>query len=299
MNKKLVIAVILFALLGIGGYYAFTLQNSATRPGHSMEAMDSNSPNTQSLRGYEIEVTSVPTSIAPEEPVTIQYVIKNDQGEIVKDFATVHEKIMHFIVVRKDLAYFLHLHPEFNETSGEFSVVVTFPESGPYRLFPDFTPNKDNPQKLPATVNHDLEVGQPGDYAEQNVVPDTERTKTYADYSVTAEFPATIKKQTDVTYSVNVSQNGTPVTNLQQYLGALGHSVILKEGSLDFIHTHALEAGAEAMEGHSMEQESNVGSTGPKISFATSFPESGVYKVFTQFQHEGNIMTTNYVVNVE
>jgi len=82
-------------------------------------------------------------------------------------------------------------------------------------------------------------------------------------------------------------------------LGALGHSVILKEGMLDFIHTHAVEADSTT-EGHG-EHGATIETTGagPTISFATYFPEVGLYKIFTQFQHEGTVQTVNYTVAVE
>jgi hypothetical protein len=75
--------------------------------------------------------------ITLNEPTTIKYRIKDDKRDIVTDFAIAHEKIMHFIVVRKDLTQFQHLHPDFNQETGEFSVAVTFPAAGPYRFFAD------------------------------------------------------------------------------------------------------------------------------------------------------------------
>lgn len=254
-------------------------------------------PVVQSHRGYEIEVTSNINNIKPQKSVVFTYKIRNDKGEILKDYEVAHEKIMHFIVVRKDLAYFQHLHPDFNKATGEFSVDVTYPDHGPYRIFPDFTPGDENPQKLPVTVSHDVEVGNSSKYYAQSVVPDSEQTKTYGNYKVTMAIPSDTKKQEEVTYTLNITKNGKPVTNLENYLGALGHSVILKEESLDFIHTHAFDATDDnAMQEHTKQQE--TASNGPKISFATTFPESGVYKIFTQFQHEGEVQTVDYIVKV-
>src|SRR5918996_5677173 len=120
-----------------------------------------NKPADQSHRSYEIEVIEKPTTnqITLNEPTTIKYRVKDDEGNVVTDFAIAHEKIMHFIVVRKDLTQFQHLHPDFNQETGEFSVAVTFSTTGPYRFFADFTPGTDNPMKLPVTVYSDLPVG--------------------------------------------------------------------------------------------------------------------------------------------
>src|SRR5918992_1437440 len=106
-----------------------------------------NKPGDQSHRSYAIDVTEKPTAnqMTLNEPTTIRYRIKNDKGDVVTDFAVAHEKIMHFIVVRRDLTQFQHLHPDFNQETGEFRVAVAFPAPGPYRFFADFTPGTDNP----------------------------------------------------------------------------------------------------------------------------------------------------------
>ena len=62
----------------------------------------------------------------------------------------VHEKIMHFIVIRKDLANFQHVHPDFNSSTGEFTLSnLTLPSDGEYRLFADFTPTASQMNAIP------------------------------------------------------------------------------------------------------------------------------------------------------
>ena len=104
-------------------------------------------------------MTSDTTNVQPKLPTTLTYKIKNDRDEILKNYGIAHEKIMHLIVVRKDLLQFQHAHPEFDSLTGEFTVQLTFPTDGPYRIFPDFTPGDDNPQKLPVTVYEDIDIG--------------------------------------------------------------------------------------------------------------------------------------------
>ena len=238
----------------------------------------------QSHRSYELIVTSNTNNVKPGQPAEITYKVKNDRGEIVKDFATVHEKIMHFILVRKDLQGFQHLHPDFNQTTGEFAIHITFPTDGPYRMFPDFTPAKsaDNPQLLPITLFYDIVVGNINNYKAQPVINDDDAIKMLGDYQVVYLVSKPLEVQKSVGYSLTIAKNGQPVKDLQPYLGALGHSVILKAETLDFIHTHA---------------ESENG-TGPTIFFSTSFPEAGIYKTFTQFQHQDNILISDYMIAV-
>src|ERR671915_517783 len=237
MKKYLPFILIGVMLLLVTPFIVGAFFLSYNLEGHQEEVMQ-NKPGDQSHRSYAIDVTEKPMAkqITLNEPTTIKYRIKNDQGNIVTDFAIAHEKVMHFIVVRKDLTQFQHLHPDFNQETGEFRVAVAFPALGPYRFFADFTPGTDNPMQLPVT--------------------------------------------------------------LENYLGALGHSVVLKAETLDYIHTHAGEQG-DAMEhgehgGHAMPPAQEN-----KIDFSTTFPDAGIYRIFTQFQHQGNVLTTAYTVAVK
>lgn len=279
----------------------FKQKQSFTPQGHNMEEMNGR-PVAQSHRSYEIEVTSKSDNINPNQPAVFKFKIKNDKGDTLKNYSVVHTKIMHFIIVRKDLQYFQHLHPDFDKDSGVYSIAVTFPADGPYRLFPDFTPaaSEDNPQQLTVTLNADVNVGDMNKYTAKPVIPDNNNLKTVNGYTINYDIPKELKSQTEISYSLNVEKNRQSISDLENYLGALGHGVILKEGTLDFIHTHAGEVkqaeGAKMDHGSSMMNKDT--SKGPKIDFSTSFPESGRYKIFTQFQHAGKVITTDYVVTV-
>ena len=85
------------------------------------------------------------------------------------------------------------------------------------------------------------------------------------------------------TYALTDASN-TPVKDLETYLGALGHAVVLREGTLDFIHAHPVEDAAKPQNG--------------KVNFMVYFPEAGKYKVFTQFQRAGKVITIEFVVTV-
>lgn len=111
-----------------------------------------------------------------------------------------------------------------------------------------------------------------------------------------------IQAKREFTYSLLVEKDGQPVTNLENYLGAKGHSVIIRKKTLDYIHTYALneDKGLEqAVHGgeHAAKQKEAF-TQGNQIDFSITFPESGIYNIFTQFQHQGKIVTTDYVVNV-
>ena len=284
MTRYIVVFIILIVVL-VTGLYLYS--NSKKEQNNSRQSAEhgttggGHQSTAQGQRTYEPEITSDTTNIKPNQPIKFSYKIKNNKGEVIKNYETVHEKIMHFIVVRKDLQNFQHLHPDFNQATGEFTVNITFPTDGHYRVFPDFTPSEDNPQKLPVTLYHDMDVGDTNQYKAQIVVTDTILKKTIGEYQITYNFPTEIMMRNEISYSLSIEKNNQPVKDLENYLGALGHSVILKEDTLDFIHTHAEETNE---------------SRGPEIKFSTSFPEEGVYKIFTQFQHQGMVTTTDYAV---
>ena len=265
----------------------------------------------QSHRSYCLQSLSSVNTLLPNVPVAYSFRIVDDQGNTLKDFDTVHEWMVHFIVVRKDLAEFQHVHPDFNASTGIFAFLdLTFPSNGAYRLFADFTPSAaqmgPDGLKLAVAAFQDVNVGDLKKYS-LSPIGTEEKSKTFGQYQVSLTTqPAQITAGNPESLTFTIQKDGKLVKNLEQYLGAPGHAIILREGTLDFIHAHA--------EGHSM---SSMGTTmsgtmpdvnqegmkmdtgGPTINFKTSFPESGNYKIFLQFQHEGQVVTADFVVNVE
>lgn len=242
----------------------------------------------QSHRSYCVKSDSSGKTYSVNSPNEYSFSIVDDQGDTLKNFEITHTKLMHVIVARKDLAYFQHVHPEFNQATGVFSFKdLTFPADGVYRIFADFAPGggqKDSSgMPLPVTLSEDVPVGIGANYTPQ-MLGSEERTKTFGDYQVTFSTDKTLMSGVQSMITFNLKQNGKPVTDLQEYLGALGHSVILREGNLDFIHAHPMEDVTTDQDG--------------KVDFMVDFPEAGKYKIFTQFQRNGKVFTTDFVVSV-
>src|SRR4028118_2120574 len=57
----------------------------------------------------------------------------------VREFKMVHDKLMHLIVVSKDLSYFNHVHPE-PKGNGLFIIEQTLPRGGDFKVYADYTP---------------------------------------------------------------------------------------------------------------------------------------------------------------
>ena len=248
----------------------------------------SNSMPIQSHRSYFIKSDSRGKSYAVGVPQEYSFSIVDEQGATLKDFQITHTKPMHVIVARKDLAYFQHVHPEYDPASGTFSFSdLTFPAPGPYRIFADFAPagaQMDSMgMSLGVTLSEDVSVGAPAAYAPQPIGSE-ERAKSFDGYQVTLRTGGTPSSGAESSLAFDISRGGVPVTDLQEYLGALGHMVVLREGTLDFIHAHPIDSASARQNG--------------TVSFMVSFPAAGKYKIFTQFQRAGTVLTTDFAVTV-
>lgn len=247
-----------------------------------------NSMPIQSHRSYCVKSDSSGKVYSVNAPNEYSFSIVDDQGNTLKDFAITHTKPMHVIVVRKDLAYFQHVHPTYDASTGIFTFNdLTFPADGEYRIFADFAPNggqKDSMgMPLAVTQYEDVLTGTNENFHPQPIGSE-ERTKTFNGYQVVLSSDQALVSGKEVMLTFNLKDSGKPITDLQEYLGALGHSVILREGNLDFIHAHPME-------------DVNRPQTG-EVGFMVNFPEAGKYKVFTQFQRNGKVFTTDFVVSV-
>lgn len=220
--------------------------------------------------------------------------IVDDRGKTVEEFATVHEKIMHAIVVRKDLTQFQHLHPRLVE-NGQFVIDdLVFRVGGEYRVFADFAPlsaQRDaHGQPLQVVLFEDITVKGS---APASVPVDTQQRTFGTDgYTFTlATTPGSPRSGETVRLRFTEQQAGRTLTNLESYLGALGHVVVLRQEDLEFLHTHPVtERQAPAFAGQAPDG---------VVEFEVAFPTAGTYKIFGQFQHAGKVLTSEFGIEVE
>lgn len=274
-NNALIISLIA-AVAIIGGAFVFTQH---TPSGGVM---------VQSHRTYHLQSDSQGKTYAVNTPTEYSFSIVDEQGNTLKDFAVTHTKQMHVIVVRKDLGFFQHIHPVYDQKTGTFSFTdLTFPADGTYRIFADFAPGNSQMDAmgmpLTVTLSEDVSVGNATKYMPQPIGTE-EKTKTFDGMTVTLATHGVPTSGAENMLMFSLTQNGKPVTDLEPYLGALGHAVILREGTLDFIHAHPLEDVAKPQNG--------------MVDFMIDFPQPGRYKVFTQFQRGGKVITTDFVLTV-
>ena len=196
----------------------------------------------------------------------LSFRIVDDRGGAITDFDEEHERRMHVIVVRRDLTGYQHLHPRM-AADGTWSVGMRLDAPGVYRVYADFTRGDG-----PITLATDLTVAGASRAAE---LPEPATVARAGDYEV-----ALSEHGDDAVFTVG--RNGAPVEDIEPYLGARGHLVVLREGDLAYLHVHP-EDDATA---------------GREIRFGVEYPSEGRYRMFLQFKHEGRIHTAAFTTEI-
>jgi hypothetical protein len=224
--------------------------------------------------GYRLQTLS--TTLAVGAPQPFQFRILGPGDKPVTGYTTSHDKDLHLIVVRRDLSGFQHVHPEL-AGDGTWSIPLAVGAPGQYRVFADFQPaGRTDGLTLGA------DVPAPGDY-QPRPLPAAERSTTVDGYTVTLTGNLVPGGSSPLTLSV--SKDGTPVTDLQPYLGAYGHLVALRDADLAYLHVHPDGAPGDGKT-----------AAGPDVVFHADVPSAGAYRLYLDFQHGGTVRTAEFTV---
>jgi hypothetical protein len=210
------------------------------------------------------------TRVPVGREVKFAFRILDHDGSPVTSFVTEHERKMHMIVVRRDLSGFQHLHPTMT-ADGTWTTELTLPDAGVWRVFADFATDTGS-----STLGVDVFAAGEFDPVE---LPKPANTATTDRYQVTMEPTGVAGGQTG-SLTFRVARDGQPVTDLEPYLGARGHLVALREGDLAFLHVHPTDAATE----------------GASIGFGAELPSAGRYRLYLQFQHDGQVRTAAFTL---
>ena len=213
-------------------------------------------------------------SLTPGRAVEFAFRVLGPDGGPVTGYTPTHERDLHLIVVRRDLAGFQHVHPSLGP-DGVWRVPLTVAAAGQYRVFADF-----RPAGRAEALTLGADVPAPGPYQPASTPP-VSRTTTVDGYTV--ELTGHLVPGTASAVTLRVSRDGRPVTNLQPYLGAYGHLVTLRSGDLAYLHTHPTGAPGDGRT-----------PSGPDIAFAVEVPSSGTYRLYLDFRHGGVVRTAEF-----
>lgn len=202
--------------------------------------------------------------------------VSDESGNPIKEFKLEHEKLMHLIVVSEDLTYFDHIHPEY-QGEGKFTVMSTFPTGGAYKLYADYVPKGFSKvvKSEMIQVEGNMRTETPLKEGALTQVIDSNEVKLTFDHLMAG-------MQTELNFNFQDVEKNEPIIDLQPYLGAVGHVVIISADTNTYLHVHPVEEKA----------------TGPEATFMTTFPEPGIYKIWGQFKRDDHVFTVPFTVNV-
>ena len=258
-----VLAVLFGAAALAGGAVKPLRAAGKTTPDMGMDAMP--------VRGLAVSDDDFTLHLArrtarPGKSFELAFRITDDHGTTVRNFDVEHTRRMHFIVVRRDMTDFQHLHPT-ESRDGTWRVPLTLHEPGSYRVFADFAVDG-----TPHTLADDLATDGPVTW---QPLPKPSRIATTDGFKVQlTEGPTEAGKESTLNFVV--TRNGHRLQT-QDYLGAKGHLVALRQGDLAFLHVHPAP---------------------DTLDFDAAFPSAGQYRLFLQFRIDGRVHTAGFTQEV-
>ncbi|MCH8330168.1 MAG: hypothetical protein IH946_02125 [Bacteroidetes bacterium] len=242
--------------------------------------------------GYKIDFHSEPQQLVAGGSAILSFTPTKEGNEnALVPLDIHHEKKMHLMILSTDLSYFEHIHPKYNGKEYEIKAIgsdesfskergldeTEFLQGGDYIMFVDYVPagTSGSLDKIPLTVSGTPRKSIP--LGDQSLIWENDG------YHVELSMEKELTMNTPTELKIHITENGKPVTDLDKYLGALAHMVVLSEDTEEYLHVHPMQSSTD----------------GPDVILHTNFPKAGKYKVFMQFNHKGLVRTTNFVVQVD
>ncbi|MBN9109517.1 MAG: hypothetical protein J0I34_12110 [Pseudonocardia sp.] len=224
--------------------------------------------------GYTFAVQN--TSFGLGRPGELAFTISGPDGRPVTSYADAHHGPMQVAVVRRDAAGFQHLQPALG-ADGVWRAPLTLPGGGVWRAYADFAPT-DGP---PLVLGTDLFVQ--GDFTPFRFADS--RTFDVDGYQVRLDGNLVPGTQSQI--YATVSRNGTPVLDLEPYLGAFGHLAVLRQGDLAYLRVQPITSSTPGP----------TDRAGPGTAFTVDVPSAGSYRLFVEFVHGGVTRTAEFSVS--
>lgn len=259
------------------------------------------------VRDYAMQFSTQPRVARAGERTTLRFAIHHPgSGELVRDFAMVHDRRYHLFVINQDMEYFEHIHPE-QDPDGSWTIDVTLPRAGYYKVLSDFVPSGGTAQFIARPL---VTRGYDGDLVGERarLVADTASSKTVGDLTaaLTLDPPTFVAGlYGHLNFHLTDSASGEPATDLQAYLGAFGHTLILNEDMSEYVHSHPIDlsAGFDDEAGPMlfmipMGVDAETLRGGPDVTFDALMPRAGRYRAFTQFRRHDEVRTFAFTFEV-
>src|SRR5215510_11516220 len=259
------------------------------------------------VRDYRLDFRTEPSVVRPGQKTKLLFrIFHPGTGEPIKKFESVHERQYHLFVISQDMEYFQHIHPR-ELPDGTWTIDLTLPKAGYYKVLSDFLPSGGASQFIARPL---VTAGWDGDLVADSahLVPDTATTKIDGDITASVTYdPAhfVVGLYGHMTYHLTDTATGKPITDLQTYLGAFGHTLIMSEDMAEYVHSHPLDILAKPDDdggpptfviAPGADLETLRG--GPDVTFEGLMPKPGRYRAWTQFRRHDKLHTFAFTFNV-
>ncbi len=198
-------------------------------------------------------------------------------------------KLMHLILVRDDFREFAHVHPRFSR--GHFIVPITIAQGHRYYVYADSTPDG-MPQQV---FRFQIGAGtQPA--LLQTVLAPSARDAVVGPYNVRLSTTRLVANRPQTLHAV-VSRNGVPAADLEPYLGAAAHVVMINTSDLTYFHIHPMDAASAAgMNMDHMKMAVPASLSGKMKLAVPPLGSHAAYKLWLQFKGGGTVYAAPFTI---
>jgi Cu+-exporting ATPase len=280
-----------FAERGMNGTLAWMeTTGMPMRPAMSVMMTAEVDPASADDAGMDVQL-DVPDRTRPGVPTRVTATVVDARtGEPIEDITRSHEAWMHLIATRDDLGTFAHVHPEPTGTAGELAVDLTFPTAGRYIVNTEF-----RQQGQMSDVHQRQYVTVTGGAPAPVILTASPREVVVDGVRIELGGNAVVGERSDLHFEFTDATSGEPIDNLQPFLAAAGHVVVMRADGTTFAHEHAeIEDGSGrpvfAMPGTRF---------GPELTVHARFDTAGTYQLWGQFRTaDGDVLTVPFTVDL-
>jgi hypothetical protein len=278
-RRMMVVALVLVTLAGCGGSSKSTF------------------PTIGAARTYALTGFRPGGAVAAGTPTRVSFAIRQPNGKPLTDFKRgpgPHTGV-HLIIVRRDLASLVHLHPPI-AADGTIHGTVTLAKPGPYRVVVDVYPNTTGPQRN-FQLFGSLRVG--GAYTPERLPP-WQPTVVVDGYRVTMNGHPTLHAIQAGALAITVTDPAGRPAAFTPWFGALAHAIFFRSGTLDYFHTHVCAPGASGCTSVlGAAKVTGSSSTPGKLTVGVLVPVPGQWRLFLQCKVNGRILTAPFTLTVK
>jgi hypothetical protein len=235
----------------------------------------------------------------PGKPTIVSFRIQQPDGSTMTKFkkgSGPHTGV-HLIIVRDDLSVIVHEHPP-EQPGGLFSIPVTFPAPGPYKVVVDVYPATSSQFlrnfQLPGAIT------VAGAYTPKALPPPgTVDVVDGYHFHLLKISPSPLKAISPAFMTITVTDpQGKPV-HFVPWFGALAHAIFFRKGSLDYFHTHVCAPGAGGCTSvFGSTSVTGSSATPGRLTVGVLVPLSGTWRLFVQLKSNGKILTAPFTLPV-